>query len=76
MKPILLSGTAAYSQFRLDALRAALGAVAPALSHAGISATWVYALLPEGDGPDAATRERAALLLSATGDEQIGRAHV
>ncbi|MGN0827129.1 MAG: hypothetical protein ACI4QD_04255 [Kiritimatiellia bacterium] len=27
MKPILLSGTAAYSQFRLDALRAAMGAL-------------------------------------------------
>ena len=29
MKPILLTGTAAYSPFRLDALRAALGSYAP-----------------------------------------------
>ena len=41
MKPILLSGTAAYSQFRLDALRAAMGALVPALANAEIQATWV-----------------------------------
>ncbi len=69
MKPFLLSGTAAFSQFRLDALRAALGAVAPAFSHADISATWVYALQPQGEGPDVDTCARAVLLLSATGDE-------
>ena len=69
MKPILLSGTAAYSQFRLDALRAALGALAPALKHADIAATWVYAIQPEGDGPDAATLARAGTLLNAVGAE-------
>ena len=69
MKPILLSGTAAYSQFRLDALRAALGALAPALKNADIAATWVYAIQPEGDGPDAATLERAGTLLNAVGAE-------
>jgi len=40
MKPILLSGTAAYSQFRLDALRAVLAAHTPALAQADITATW------------------------------------
>ena len=50
MKPILLSGTAAYSQFRLDALRAAMGALVPALANAEIQATWVYAIQPEGEG--------------------------
>ena len=69
MKPILLAGTAAYSQFRLDALRAALAARTPALAQAEISATWVYALQGEGDGPDEATRARAATLLNAVGPE-------
>lgn len=69
MKPILLSGTAAYSQFRLDALRAVLAAHTPALAQADITATWVYALQSEGNGPDDATRARAATLLNAVGDE-------
>ncbi len=67
MKPILLSGTSAFSPFRLDALRAALGVYDEALRKAAIDATWVYAIQPEGDGPDAATLERAATLLNATG---------
>ena len=67
MKPILLSGTAAFSQFRLDALRAAMGARDGALRNARIEATWVYAIEGEGDGPDAATLGRAALLLNAEG---------
>ena len=67
MKPILLSGTAAFSQFRLDALRAAMGARDGALRNARIEATWVYAIECDGDGPDAATLERAALLLNAEG---------
>ena len=67
MKPILLTGTAAYSPFRLDALRAALGACAPELKTAQIDARWVYAIQPEGDGPDEETLERAALLLNAIG---------
>ncbi|MGN0846278.1 MAG: phosphoribosylformylglycinamidine synthase [Kiritimatiellia bacterium] len=69
MKPILLSGTAAYSQFRLDALRAAMNSLEPALTNIEITATWVYAILPEGEGPDAETRARAATLLNAVGDE-------
>ncbi len=69
MKPILLSGAAAYSPFRLDALRAAMGAIDPALGTADITATWVYAIQPEGEGPDAETRAQAATLLNAVGDE-------
>ena len=65
MKPILLTGTAAYSPFRLDALRAALGSYAPELKTAQIDARWVYAIQPEGDGPDEETLDRAALLLNA-----------
>ena len=67
MKPILLTGTAAYSPFRLDALRAALGAYAPELKTAQIDARWVYAIQPEGNGPDEETLQRAALLLNAVG---------
>ncbi len=69
MEPILLSGTAAYSPFRLDALRAALAKVDAGFASAAITATWVYAILPEGDGPDASTLERAATLLNAIGPE-------
>ena len=69
MKPILLFGSAAFSQFRIDALRAAMGAVEPSLGSADLKATWVYAIEPEGDGPDAATLERAALLLNAGNGE-------
>ena len=65
MKPILMMGSAAYSPFRLDALRAALVAADPALKDARIEARWVYAIEPEGDGPDAETLARAALLLNA-----------
>ena len=67
MKPILMMGSAAYSPFRLDALRAALVAADPALKNARIEARWVYAIEPEGDGPDAETLARAALLLNADG---------
>ncbi|MBR1588059.1 MAG: phosphoribosylformylglycinamidine synthase [Kiritimatiellae bacterium] len=67
MKPILLTGTAACSPFRLDALRAALGACAPELKTAQIDARWVYAIQPEGDGPDEETLQRASLLLNAVG---------
>ena len=67
MKPILMLGTAAYSPFRLDAIRAALGAVVASLSRAEIDARWVYAIQADGDAvPDADTQERAALPLPAT----------
>ncbi|MGN0853572.1 MAG: phosphoribosylformylglycinamidine synthase [Kiritimatiellia bacterium] len=69
MKPILLAGTAAYSQFRLDALRAALGAGPFALEDVAIAATWVYAIQPEGEGPDAETLSKAGTLLNAVGAE-------
>ena len=66
MKPILMLGTAAYSPFRLDAIRAALGAAVASLSRAEIDARWVYAIQADGDAvPDADTQERAALLLNA-----------
>ncbi len=71
MKPILLSGAAAYSPFRLDALRAAMGAIEPALGTADITATWVYAIQPEGEGPDAETLAQAGTLLNAVGDEAV-----
>ena len=77
MKPILLTGTAAYSPFRLDALRAALGAYAPELKTAQIDARWVYAIQPEGDGPDEETLARAALLLNVVpGAEALGTFYI
>ena len=69
MKPILMMGSAAYSPFRLDALRAALAAADKALANVSIDARWVYAIEPEGEGPDAETLERAALLLNAENGE-------
>ena len=65
MKPILMMGSAAYSPFRLDALRVALSAADKALANVTIDARWVYAIEPEGEGPDAETLARAALLLNA-----------
>ena len=71
MKPILLSGANAYSPFRIDAIKAALAAVAPALAGADVKATWVYAIEPENEtGVDAATLEKAASLLNACGEER------
>ena len=67
MKPILLTGAAAYSPFRLDALRTAMSAYAPELKTAQIEAFWVYAIQPEGEGPDAENLARASLLLNAVG---------
>ena len=64
MKPILMMGSAAFSPFRLDALRAAMAAADPALADATIDARWIYAIEPEGEGPDAETLARAALLLN------------
>ena len=63
----LLAGTAAHSQFRLDALRLALSS---AMENPTIEATWVYALQFEGEGPDAETLSKAATLLNAVADEQ------
>ena len=65
--PIILSGGIAHSQFRIDALRAAMSKANPAFANAGISARWVYAIQPEGSGPDQETLARAALLLNAEG---------
>ncbi len=67
MKPILMMGSAAFSPFRLDALRAAMAAADSAFAGAKINARWVYAIEPEGKGPDAETLARAALLLNADG---------
>ena len=62
-----MMGSAAFSPFRLDALRAAMAAADSAFAGAKIDARWVYAIEPEGKGPDAETLARAALLLNADG---------
>ncbi len=72
MKPILMSGTAAYSPFRLDALRAQMSAFIPALKCAEIGATWVYAIESEGENSvSAETLERARLLLNASAEDVV-----
>ncbi|MCQ2388879.1 MAG: phosphoribosylformylglycinamidine synthase [Kiritimatiellae bacterium] len=64
MKPILMLGTAAYSPFRLDALRAAMGKLSPALARAEILARWTYAIEAEtAAGVSAESLERARTLL-------------
>ena len=65
MKPILMMGSAAYSPFRLDALRAAMSAIDPALKDVEIDVRWIYAIEPDGSGPDDGMLARAALLLNA-----------
>ena len=68
MKPILMLGTAAFSPFRLDAIRAALGERVAELSRAEINARWVYAIQAEDEsGVPAAVLEKAAVLLNADG---------
>jgi phosphoribosylformylglycinamidine synthase len=64
MKPILLSGSAAFSPFRLDALRSAMAARSAKLKTAEIETRWVYAIQSE-KGVSAETLERAAMLLNA-----------
>lgn len=64
MKPILLSGSAAFSPFRLDALRTAMGARSSKLKTAEIETRWVYAIQSE-KGVSSDTLERAAMLLNA-----------
>ena len=73
MKPILMMGSAAFSPFRLDALRAAMAAADSAFADVKIDARWVYAIEPEGKGPDAETLARAALLLNAEAPSQESR---
>ncbi|MBO7167087.1 MAG: phosphoribosylformylglycinamidine synthase [Kiritimatiellae bacterium] len=64
MKPILLAGKAAFSPFRLDALRAAMGSRVQELSCAEIETRWVYAINANGEVSEK-TLEAAASLLNA-----------
>ena len=65
MKPILLLGSEAFSPFRLDALKKAMGKLVPGMERVGLRARWVYALEAEGEGgvpPE--SLERAGALLN------------
>ena len=67
MKPIIMLGTAAYSPFRLDAIRAALGARVAELATAEIDARWVYAIQAADEGGvDEPVLAKAAVLLCGT----------
>ena len=47
MKPILLFGTDAFSPFRLDALKSAMGKLVPGMEKAELRTRWVYEGLPQ-----------------------------
>jgi len=63
----LLLGTDAYSQFRLDAIKASLAKISPSLGRAAIDAKWVYAIEEADGGASEKDLERAASLLNACG---------
>ena len=65
MKPILLLGADAFSPFRLDALKAAMGKLVPGMEKADLRARWVYAVEAEDEnGVPPESLERAAALLN------------
>ncbi len=65
---VLLLGTAAFSPFRLDAIKEAIAKIDPGLGPLNIDAKWVYALELTNDAFDVSDLERAASLLNADGD--------
>jgi phosphoribosylformylglycinamidine synthase len=69
MKPLMLQGCCAFSQFRLDALAERLGHAVKGAGKLTIDARFVYLLEAEGE-LDGETLERARALLGATGAPQ------
>jgi len=67
MTVTVLIGSAAYSPFRLDALREAIAKLAPKLGPVNIDARWVYAIQPDGDSVSETDLARATTLLNAVG---------
>ena len=65
---ILLMGDKAYSDFRLDALKAEIAQLAPDLGAVDIDAKWVYALEMADTSFSIEELRRAASLLNAQGD--------
>ena len=63
----ILLGSNAYSPFRMDAIRDAIGKLVPKLGPVSIDAKWVYALQPAGEAMTEADLSRARTLLNATG---------
>ncbi|NLF39132.1 phosphoribosylformylglycinamidine synthase [bacterium] len=64
MEPVILTGTTAFSSFRVNALRAAMRAAAPAAGIASFDAHWLYFIETDG-GLDEATMDKARALLGA-----------
>ena len=64
---ILLIGSAAYSPFRLDALRDAMKKIDPELVKADIDARWIYALQMADAAFPLDELKRAGVLLNAEG---------
>ena len=68
MKPILLLGADAFSPFRMDALKAAMGKLVPGMERADLRARWIYAIEAEdAAGVPPESLERAAALLNVGG---------
>ena len=68
MKPVLLLGTEAFSPFRMDALKKAMGRLVPGMERADLRARWVYAVEAEdGIGVPPESLARAAALLNTQG---------
>ena len=68
MKPILLLGAEAFSPFRMDALKVAMGKHLPGMERADLRARWVYAIEAEDEnGVPPESLERAAALLNVGG---------
>ena len=65
---ILLLGSAAYSPFRMDALKDAIAKLDPSLGSLAIDARWVYAVELTSAAFDAEELKRAAILLNAEGN--------
>ena len=73
MKPILLFGAEAFSPFRMDALRAAMGRLLPGMERVELRARWVYAIEAEDEsGVSPESLERAAALLNTQYGADIG----
>lgn len=65
---ILLKGSDAYSQFRMDAIRDAIAKLDPSLGTIAIDAKWVYAIELNDAAFSPEELKRAAMLLNADGE--------
>ena len=73
MKPILLLGAEAFSPFRMDALKTAMGRLVPGMEWVDLRARWVYVIEAEDEnGVPPESMERAAALLTEGRGQRTG----